>query len=71
MHIIIPNDPTKSDPREDNGDFSKRLEINHYCPNLKNDVLNLIEKVYPSLEPKIRHRYRNDQYSYLHQRKRV
>ncbi|HKI07373.1 MAG TPA: hypothetical protein VKA09_03180 [Nitrososphaeraceae archaeon] len=40
--IIIANDPTKGDPLEDNGDFSERLEINLYCLNRRNDVLNLI-----------------------------
>lgn len=44
MRITIPNDPTKADSREDNGDFSERLEINRYCLNRRNDVLNLIEK---------------------------
>jgi hypothetical protein len=34
-----------------------RLDINRYCLNRKNNVLNLIEKLYPSLEPRIRQRY--------------
>lgn len=55
---MIPNDATKGDPREDNGDFSERLEINQCCLNRINDVLNLIEKLlYSSLEPRIRQRY--------------
>jgi hypothetical protein len=49
MGITIRNDPTKSDPQEANGDFFENFGINQYSLNWRNDVLNLIEKVYPSL----------------------
>jgi hypothetical protein len=51
MGITIRNDPTKSDTQEANGDFFENFGINQYSLNWRNDVLNLIEKVYPSLEP--------------------
>jgi hypothetical protein len=41
--ITIPNDPTKSDPHQANGDFSENFGINRYCLIRRNDVLNLIE----------------------------
>jgi hypothetical protein len=57
--MMIPDDPTKNNPQNDPspGDFSKKLEINQYCFDRRNDVLNLIEKIYPILEPMIRQRY--------------
>jgi hypothetical protein len=54
---LYPMTPKKGDPLKDNGDFSERLEINRYCLNRRNDVLNLIEKLCPSLKPKIRQKY--------------
>jgi hypothetical protein len=59
MRITLPdaNDSTKGDTLEENSDFSKGLEINRYCLNRRNDILNLIEKLYPSMEPRIRRRY--------------
>jgi hypothetical protein len=60
IHMMIPDDPTKNNPQNDPppGDFSKKLEINQYCFDRRNNVLNSIEKIYPILEPMIRQRYR-------------
>jgi hypothetical protein len=59
IRMMIPDDPTKNNPQNDPppGDFSKKLEINQYCFNRRNDVLNLTEKIYPILKPMIRQRY--------------
>lgn len=51
-HIMIPNDPSISNPKYE--DYSDELELNQYCLQRRNDVLQLVEKAYTFLEPKAR-----------------
>ncbi|MBM3910537.1 MAG: hypothetical protein FJ356_02685 [Thaumarchaeota archaeon] len=53
--IKIPDDPSNTSPQIN--DYSQDLEINCYCKDLRNNVVKIIEQVYPLIEPKIKSKY--------------
>lgn len=53
--IMIPNDPTKTNPQYQ--DYSQKLEINQYCLDRRNDISRIVEKAYELMEPKIKTTY--------------
>lgn len=53
--LKIPDDPTNTNPQ--NNDYSKNLEINQFCKDLRRNVVDLIEQVYPFIESKVRTQY--------------
>lgn len=49
-HIMIPDDPLKTHIKSMN-DYSKQLEINSYCNEMRDKVLGIIESTYALIEP--------------------
>jgi hypothetical protein len=53
--ILIPNDPSIANPQWK--DYSDQLEINKFCSDRRNEVLNLLEEAFALLKPTIRTNY--------------
>ena len=53
--ITIPDDPVNTNPQST--DFSRNLEINQYCKNIRKNVVEIIENIYPLIKDKIKTRF--------------